>query len=94
MGVPGSATPLGHINGAILKVATVYEARPDAELTPTRAYLAPPPVPLAEAARQLSYVVHTGSWATCGPRVWAEGRERGVKTHLSDLVVVADGAEP
>ncbi len=81
-----------------LKVATVYEASPDAEPTPTRAYLAattvPPPIPLADAARQLSYVVHTGSWATFGPRVWAEGRERGVKTCLQDLVVVADGAEP
>lgn len=84
-----------------LKVAVLGEGQPLPEatpLTPARSVLAatllPTPPPAPDRVRQLSYVTHTGSWETFGPRVWAEAWERGAVHPIRDVAVVADGADP
>ncbi len=53
----------------------------------------PSPVPPADVAQALSYVVSTTSWQESGPRFWAELHERGAGTVIRDVVLIADGAK-
>lgn len=53
----------------------------------------PSPVPPADAAQALRYVVSTTSWQESGPRFWAELHERGAGTLVRDVVLIADGAK-
>jgi hypothetical protein len=100
-----------------LKVAAVYEARPESEQakqperqrdsrklpaqesvrTRLRRWVheqSPEAVIAApDQATRVTYVAQTGPWEQFGPRLWAELWERGLGRLVSDVVVVADGAD-
>ena len=53
----------------------------------------PPPV-RPQDQPQLSYVVRAqGTWQQAGAWFWAEARDRGVGSAITDLAVIADGGE-
>jgi hypothetical protein len=92
-----------------LKVAAVYEVEPrqEAEAAPQpehqrardriiqwvqeqdRAAVVAP----ADQAVRVSYVAQTSDWRTFGGRLWGELWARGLGRPVSELVVVADGAD-
>jgi hypothetical protein len=89
-----------------LKVAAIYTAAPappsaiPAQDVRTRLAAwwraqhpeAEPPAP-ADQAAQVTYVAETGPWQTFGRRLWAELWARGLERPVTDLAVVADGAD-
>lgn len=46
-----------------------------------------------DQATRVTSVAETGSWEQFGPRLWAELTERGLGSHVQDLVIVADGSD-
>ncbi len=86
-----------------LKVAAVYEveATEQSEEEPVRARIqawlrqAQPEadMPAPDQAKRISYVAQTGPWDQFGQRLWAELWIRGLGRLVTDVVVVADGAD-